>query len=93
MSPFLYGFDESVKKCVPFIVMLLLAFAVPAWALDCVLLQASPLKPYEEARQGFEKGWLGQRSASGPKSISGNTVTQVLLSEQQTTGGFALKKQ
>jgi putative ABC transport system substrate-binding protein len=91
--PFLYGFDESVKKSLPFIALLLLAVAVPAWALDCVLLQASPLKPYEEARQGFEKGWLGQRSASGPKSISGNTVTQILLSEQQATDIPPLKKQ
>lgn len=93
ISPFLYGFDASVKKCVPLITVLLVAFAVPAWALDCVLLQSSPLKPYEEARQGFEKVWLAQPSATGPKSISGNTVTQILLSEQQTTSGFSLKKQ
>lgn len=83
----------SVKKYILLIAMLLLAFAVPAWALDCVLLQSSPLKPYEEARQGFEKGWLGQRPASGPKSIGGNTVTQILLSEQQTTAVSSLKKQ
>jgi putative ABC transport system substrate-binding protein len=85
--------DSSVKKCLPLILLLLLAMSAPAWALDCVLLQSSPLKPYEEARQGFEKSWLAQHSATGPKSISGNTVTQVLLSEQQTTGDFALKKQ
>mgnify|MGYP001474780965 CR=1 FL=1 len=85
--------DSPVKKYLPLIFLLLLAFAHSAWALDCVLLQSSPLKPYEEARQGFEKSWLGQRSATGPKSISGNTVTQVLLSEQQTTDGFVLKKQ
>jgi putative ABC transport system substrate-binding protein len=74
-------------------VLLLLGLAPPAWALDCVLLQSSPLKPYEEAGQGFERAWIGQRSASGPKSISGNTVTQILLSEQQTTDVSALKKQ
>lgn len=85
--------DSPVKKCLPLILLLLLAMSAPAWALDCVLLQSSPLKPYEEARQGFEKSWLAQHSATGPKSISGNTVTQVLLSEQQTTGDFALKKQ
>ncbi len=85
--------DSPVKKCLPLILLLLLAVSAPAWALDCVLLQSSPLKPYEEARQGFEKSWLGQHSAMGPKSISGNTVTQILLSEQQTTDGFALKKQ
>jgi len=73
--------------------LLFLALSVPAWALDCVLLQSSPLKPFEEARQGFEKGWLSQRPSSGPKSISGNTVTQILLSEQQTTDAFSLKKQ
>ncbi|MFH1020488.1 MAG: hypothetical protein V1782_07750, partial [Pseudomonadota bacterium] len=82
-----------MKKCIPLIALLLLALVPPAWALDCVLLQSSPLKPYEEARQGFEKGWLRQRPASGPKSIGGNTVTQVLLSEQQATDVFALKKQ
>ena len=85
--------DSPVKKCVPFMVLLLLAFAPPAWALDCVLLQSSPLKPYEEARQGFERAWRGQRPASGPKSISGNSVTQILLSEQQSTDVFSLKKQ
>ena len=91
--PFLNGVGSPVKKCFPLIFLLLLVMSAPAWALDCVLLQSSPLKPYEEARQGFEKSWLAQHSATGPKSISGNTVTQVLLSEQQTTGGFALKKQ
>ena len=74
-------------------VLLFLAVSAPAWALDFVLLQSSPLKPYEEARQGFEKVWLGQRPASGPKSISGNTVTHILLSEQQATDSFSLKKQ
>jgi putative ABC transport system substrate-binding protein len=87
------GIDSPVKKSILLIVLLLLVFAPPAWALDCVLLQSSPLKPYEEARQGFEKGWLGQRSATGPKSISGNTVTQILLSEQQSTDISSLKKQ
>lgn len=72
--------------------LLLLAWSAPAWALDCVLLQSSALRPYEEARQGFEKAWLGQHS-SGPKSISGNSVTQVLLSEQQAADIFSLKKQ
>ncbi|MHB1014427.1 MAG: ABC transporter substrate-binding protein [Desulfurivibrionaceae bacterium] len=82
-----------MKKCLPLIALLLLAFAPTAWALDCVLLQSSPLKPYEEARLGFERSWLVQHPASGPKSISGNTVTQVLLSEQQATDTFSLKKQ
>ncbi|OGQ87201.1 MAG: hypothetical protein A2512_09435 [Deltaproteobacteria bacterium RIFOXYD12_FULL_56_24] len=84
-----------VKKCTPLLALLFLALSVPAWALDCVLLQSSPLKPYEEARQGFENGWFGQQhSSSGPKSIiSGNNVTHILLSEQQTTNDFSLKKQ
>lgn len=73
-------------------VLLLLAGSAPAWALDCVLLQSSALKPYEEARQGFEKAWLSQHFL-GPKSISGNSVTQVLLSEQQAANIFSLKKQ
>jgi putative ABC transport system substrate-binding protein len=73
--------------------LLFLALSVPAWALDCVLLQSSPLKPYEEARQGFERAWLGQGPASGPKSIGGNTVTQILLTDQQSTAHFSLKKQ
>ena len=38
------------------IALLPLVFVSPARALDCVLLQSSRLKPYEEARQGFEKG-------------------------------------
>jgi len=83
--------DPPVKKGILFLALLLLAVSAPAWALDCVLLQSSPLKPYEEARQGFEKAWLGQHP-SGPKSIGGNTVTQVLLSEQQATDVFSLKK-
>ena len=82
-----------MKKCISLIALLLLAVSAPAWALDCVLLQSSALKPYEEARQGFEKAWLGQRPASGPKSISGNTVTHILLSEQQAADTFSLKKQ
>ncbi|MFA7384302.1 MAG: ABC transporter substrate binding protein [Desulfurivibrionaceae bacterium] len=73
--------------------LLFLALAVPAWALDCVLLQSSSLKPYEEARHGFEKGWLSQHPSSGPKSISTNNVTHILLSEQLTTNNFSLKKQ
>lgn len=82
-----------MKKSLALIFLLLLAFVPPAWALDCVLLQSSALKPYEEARQGFEKGWLGQRPLSGPKSIGGYSVTQVLLSGQQAIDTFALKKQ
>jgi putative ABC transport system substrate-binding protein len=85
--------DPPVKKGILFLALLLLAVSAPAWALDCVLLQSSPLKPYEEARQGFEQAWLGQRPLSGPKSIGGNTVTQVLLSGQQATDTFPLKKQ
>ncbi len=82
-----------VKKCIFLIALLLLAVSAPAWALDCILLQSSPLKPYEEARQGFEKVWFGQHPASGPKSIGGNSVTQVLLSGQQAIDTFSLKKQ
>ena len=81
-----------MKKCILLMALLFLAGSAPAWALDCVLLQSSALKPYEEARQGFEKAWLGQHF-SGPKSISGNSVTQVLLSEQQAADIFSLKKQ
>lgn len=81
------------KSLAPFIVLLLLTFVPKVWALDCVLLQSSSLKPYEEARLGFERAWLVQHPASGPKSISGYMVTQVLLSEQQSPDVFFLKKQ
>jgi len=84
--------DPPMKKGIFSLALLFLAVSAPAWALDCVLLQSSPLKPYEEARQGFEKAWLGQRPLSGPKSIGANTVTQVLLSGQQATDTFSLKK-
>jgi len=64
-----------------------------AWGQKCVLLQSSPLKPYEEARQGFEQAWMAHRPLSGPKSITIGTLTQLLLSEQPEETMSALKKQ
>jgi len=58
-SPFLNRVDSPVKKSplfIALIALLPLVFVSPARALDCDLLQSSRLKPYEEARQGFEKG-------------------------------------
>jgi len=60
---------------------------------ESILLQSSALKPYEEARQGFEQAWQGERPLAGPKSITIGTLTQVLLSEQPEETMGALKKQ
>ena len=73
--------------------MLSLLLATTAWGQECVLLQSSPLKPYEEARQGFEKAWMGERPLAGPKGITIGTLTQLLLSEQPQENRSALKKQ
>lgn len=73
--------------------LLALLAATTAWGQECVLLQSSPLKPYEEARQGFEEAWAAERPLSGPKSISIGIVAQVLLSEQPEETMSALKKQ
>ncbi|MFZ5774786.1 MAG: ABC transporter substrate-binding protein [Thermodesulfobacteriota bacterium] len=78
----------------PLLVLLALLLAAPAaWGEECVLLQSSPLKAYEEARQGFERAWQNLRPAAGPKSVSSGTLTQVLLSEQPPGNTFSLKKQ
>lgn len=61
---------------------LLVFLATAAWGEECVLLQSSPLKPYEEARQGFERAWQAEHPSTGPKSIGGGNLTQILLSEQ-----------
>ena len=76
-----------------FLLVLALLPATRAWGLECVLLQSSPLKPYEEARQGFEQAWMAARPLSGPKGITIGTLTQVLLSEQPEETMSALKKQ
>lgn len=72
---------------------ILLLLATTAWGEECVLLQSSALKPYEEARQGFEQGWQEARPLSGPKSITVGTLTQVLLSKQPPESSSTLKKQ
>jgi putative ABC transport system substrate-binding protein len=76
-----------------FLVLPALLLATTAWGQECILLQSSPLKPYEEARQGFEQAWSSQRPHSGPKSITLGTLTQVLLSQQPEENTGALKKQ
>ena len=83
---------------IPAVLTLLLALlallpATTAWGEECVLLQSSPLKPYDEARQGFDKAWSAERPLSGPKGITIGTLTQVLLSEQPEETMSALKKQ
>jgi putative ABC transport system substrate-binding protein len=76
------------------LLLLTLLLATPAQGQQCVLLQSSLLKPYEEASQGFEKAWQTQRRPfSGPKSITPDTVAQVLLSEQQPKNNFSLQEQ
>lgn len=79
-----------IAVLLPLVVLLL---ATAAWAQECVLLQSSPLKAYEEARQGFERAWQAQPPLAGPKSITSGTLTQVMLSEQQGENAFSLKKQ
>jgi putative tryptophan/tyrosine transport system substrate-binding protein len=49
---------------------------------DCIVLQSSSLKPYEEARQGFELAWQTLHPSSGPKSVTGDNLTQILLTDQ-----------
>ena len=73
--------------------LLALLLATTAWGQECVLLQSSPLKPYEEARQGFEKAWMEERPLAGPKSITNGTLSQLLLSKQPEENKRALKKQ
>lgn len=74
-------------------ILLSLLLATTAWGQECVLLQSSALKPYEEARQGFEQAWLGERPLRGPKGITIGTLTQIILSEQLQESTNALKKQ
>ncbi|MDD3815051.1 MAG: ABC transporter substrate binding protein [Desulfocapsaceae bacterium] len=76
-----------------FLALLALLPTTTAWGEECVLLQSSALKPYEEARQGFEQAWMTQQPFSGPKSITLGTVAQVVLSEQPEETMSALKKQ
>jgi putative tryptophan/tyrosine transport system substrate-binding protein len=71
---------------------LLTLLATAAWGGECVLLQSSALKPYEEARQGFERAWQADHPSSGPKSIAGGNLTQILLSEQPEQEIFTLNK-
>ncbi|MBA3007864.1 MAG: hypothetical protein KJ900_15375 [Proteobacteria bacterium] len=75
------------------LVLLALLSATTAWGQECVLLQSSALKPYEEARQGFEQAWSAQRPVSGPKSITLGNLAQVLLSEQPEENMGVFKKQ
>lgn len=74
----------------PFLALL---SAATARGEECIVLQSSALKPYEEARQGFEKGWNAEPPRSGPKSIIRNTVTQILLSEQPQEKQISLQNQ
>lgn len=77
----------------PVLVLLTLLPAATAWGQECIILQSSPLRPYEEARLGFEQAWAAQRPLSGPKSITSGTVTPILLSAQPEENTKSLKKQ
>lgn len=76
------GYPASLRIALFLSLLIFLTTAARA-ADECVLLQSSPLKPYEEARQGFERAWQTQHPSTGPKSISSGNLTQILLSEQQ----------
>ncbi|MFH2122474.1 MAG: ABC transporter substrate binding protein [Pseudomonadota bacterium] len=86
------GYPASLRIAL-FLPLLALLLATTAWGQQCILLQSSPLKPYEEARQGFEQAWSSQRPLLGPKSITIGTLTQIMLSEQPEENTRALKKQ
>ena len=75
-----------------FLPLLTLLLTTTAWG-ECILLQSSPLKPYEEARQGFEQAWTAKQPLAGPKSITIGTLTHLLLSEQPEGTMSSLKKQ
>lgn len=72
--------------------LLALLLTTTAWGEECILLQASALKPYEEARQGFEQAWAKQPHVK-PRNITLGNVTQVLLSKQPQEYLNTLKKQ
>ncbi len=75
-----------------FLPLLALLLATTAWGEDCVLLQSSALKPYEEVRQGFEQAW-GKQPHLRPRSVTLGTITHVLLSTQVQENTSTLKKQ
>lgn len=82
-----------IPAALPFLLPLLaLLLATTAWG-QCILLQSSALKPYEEARQGFEQAWAAERPLAGPKSITLGTLTSILLSNQPEENTRALKNQ
>jgi putative ABC transport system substrate-binding protein len=74
-------------------ILLSMLLATTAWGEECVLLQSSALKPYEEARQGFERAWVGEQPHLEPRRITLGTLTQILLSNQPQENLNALKKQ
>ena len=77
---------------IPIMLLLAVLSAATAWG-DCILLQSSALRPYEEARQGFEKAWTAERPLAGPKGITIGTLTHLLLSEQPQESTSSLKRQ
>ncbi len=83
-----YSTFLRVALFLPFLALL----ATAAWGGECVLLQSSALKPYEEARQGFERAWQAEHPSTGPKSITGGNLTQIILSEQPELEIFTLNK-
>ena len=94
LSNFLMKHGSHIPAALPFLLPLLaLLLATTAWGEECILLQSSALKPYEEARQGFEQAWQGERPLTGPKSLTIGTLTLLLLSEQPQESTSALKKQ
>lgn len=56
--------------------------ASPVRGEVCVLVQSSSLKPYEDARQGFERGWRASVAHAGKKSVSVDVLSHILLSGQ-----------
>ncbi|OQX18193.1 MAG: hypothetical protein BWK76_08340 [Desulfobulbaceae bacterium A2] len=59
---------------------------------NCILLQSSLLKPYEEARDGFVAAWQTLGPMSGPRSITIGTMPSILLAEQPPLTLLSLKK-
>ena len=82
-----------IPAALPFLLPLLaLLLTTTAWG-QCILLQSSALKPYEEARQGFEQAWSAEQPLAGPKSITIGTLTSILLTNQPEENTRALKNQ
>ncbi len=71
-----------LQKVVLYITALLLLLPGQVLAEDIVILQSSNLKPYEQARRGFENEWGKIRPTAGPKSISQGNLSHIILADQ-----------